>query len=54
LADLFNVALDKCLSPPQTLLKNMKFEGIEIALEVSGMKTTAENRCAGEGKERKK
>ena len=30
----------------------MKFEGIEIALEgtVSGMKTTAENRRAGEGK----
>ena len=28
------------LSPPQRLLKNMKFEGIEIALEgtVSGMK----------------
>ena len=45
------------LSPPQRLLKNMKFEGIEIALEgicLSGMKITAENRCAGEGKGRKK
>jgi hypothetical protein len=30
----------------------MKFEGIEIALE--GMKTTAKNRCAGEGKGREK
>jgi hypothetical protein len=32
----------------------MKFEGIEIALEGTGMKTTAENRRAGEGKGRKK
>jgi hypothetical protein len=31
------------LSPPQRLLKNMKFEGIEIALEDIWMKTTAEN-----------
>ena len=30
----------------------MKFEGIEIALEGTGMKTTAENRRAGEGKEK--
>jgi hypothetical protein len=38
----FNIHNDKyihlririqCLSPPQRLLKNMKFEGIEIALE---------------------
>jgi hypothetical protein len=32
----------------------MKFEGIEIALEGIWYEDTAENRCAGEGKGRKK
>jgi hypothetical protein len=30
---LHNQILNCILSPPQRLLKNMKFEGIEIALE---------------------